>query len=136
MNNVDKQQLIYQIDKQNNVIGTSKRIAQISSFIAQDDSETPFELIKNWVLFQNPNRLTDKDKRDTIVKYEMWLADGAGMTLHATELPPRIDKFIALGDTSTTYYDLLINWEAKTYNTLDDLKKKHIKQFIKTKHLK
>lgn len=47
-----------------------------------------------------------------------------------SELPPMVDRFINGGDGSKSYYELLVNWEKRTYNTFSDLKDEHIKEFL------
>lgn len=136
MNDLTKRALIHDVDQKNGVLGTTEREQQITKFIKQDESTNPLEMFKAWLQFQS--YLSEKDKRDTIVKYEMWLMNknNTNLKVNLAELPPMVDLFINNGDVSRSYYELLINWEKLTYNTFNDLKDKHIKEFLKKYKLK
>lgn len=136
MNDLTKRNLIHNVDQKNGILGTTEREQQITKFIKQDESTTPLEVLKAWLQFQSG--LSEKNKRDTIVKYEMWLMNRANTTLktNVAELPPMVDNFINSGDVSKNYYELLVNWEKLTYNTFNDLKDKHINEFLKKYKLK
>lgn len=129
MNDVKKRALIYGVDKKNGILGTTEREQQITAFIKQDESTSPLEMLKAWLQFQSG--ISEKEKRDTIVKYEMWLFRGdTTLKPDFSELPPMVDRFIIGGDVSKSYYELLVNWEKRTYNTFSDLKDEHIKEFL------
>ena len=129
MNDITKRALIHGVDQKNGVLGTTEREQQITNFINQDKSTTPLEMFKAWLQFQSV--ISEKDKRDTIVKYEMWLFNGdTTLKPDFSELPPMVDRFINGGDGSKSYYELLVNWEKRTYNTFSDLKDEHIKEFL------
>lgn len=135
MNEVDKRAVIHQVDKINGVRSGNAREKLISKFIKSDDSENALELLKNWMNFRSP--LSEKQKRDAIVKYEMWLFDGSNtLTPNFSELPPMVDRFILAGDASKNYRELLTNWEQRTYGTFNNLKEKHIDQFLKKHSLR
>lgn len=136
MNDLTKRNLIHNVDQKNGILGTTEREQQITKFIKQDGSTTPLEVLKAWLQFQSG--LSEKNKRDTIVKYEMWLMNknNTNLKVNLAELPPMVDLFINNGDVSRSYYELLINWEKLTYNTFNDLKDKHIKEFLKKYKLK
>lgn len=136
MNDLTKRNLIHNADQKNGILGTTEREQQITKFIKQDGSTTPLEMLKAWLQFQS--YLSEKNKRDTIVKYEMWLMNRANTTFktNLAELPPMVDSFINNGDVSKNYYELLVNWEKITYNTFSDIKDKHIKEFLKKHKIK
>lgn len=136
MDDIKKRALIHGVDEKNGILGTTKREKQITSFIKQDKSTNPLEMLKAWLQFQSS--LSEKDKRDTIVKYEMWLMNRANNIIKTNfaELPPMVDSFIDGGDVSKNYYELLVNWEKITYNTFNDIKDKHIKEFLKKYKIK
>ncbi|WP_419154668.1 hypothetical protein [Weissella bombi] len=136
MDDIKKRALIHGVDEKNGILGTTEREKQITSFIKQDKSTNPLEMLKAWLQFQSS--LSEKDKRDTIVKYEMWLMNKNNTNIKANfaELPPMVDSFINNGDVSKNYYELLVNWEKITYNTFSDIKDKHIKEFLNKHKLK
>ncbi len=135
MNDITKRALIHGVDPKNGILGTTEREHQITAFIKQDESTAPLEMLTAWLQFQSG--ISEKEKRDTIVKYEMWLfrADTT-VKPNFSELPPMVDRFINGGDGSKSYYELLVNWEKRTYSTFSDLKDKHIKEFLDKHKLK
>lgn len=129
MDDITKRALIHGVDQKNGILGTTEREHQITAFIKQDESTAPLEMLTAWLQFQSG--ISEKEKRDTIVKYEMWLFR-ADTTVKPdfSELPPMVDRFIHGGDVSKNYYELLVNWEKRTYNTFSDLKDEHIREFL------
>lgn len=129
MDDITKRALIHGVDQKNGILGTTEHEHQITAFIKQDESTAPLEMLTAWLQFQSG--ISEKEKRDTIVKYEMWLfrADTTVKT-DFSELPPMVDRFINAGDSSKSYYELLVNWEKRTYNTFSDSKDEHIKEFL------
>lgn len=135
MDDITKRALIHGVDQKNGILGTTEREHQITAFIKQDESTAPLEMLTAWLQFQSG--ISEKEKRDTIVKYEMWLFR-ADTTVKPdfSELPPMVDRFINGGDSSKSYYELLVNWEKRTYNSFSDLKEEHIKEFLDKHNLK
>ncbi len=142
-----KRKLILEVEQMHPSIDSDLLDATITGFLLFDNSNGANQVLTSWILYVKAfpdaegiptksltaSQLRNKSK--VIMDYNKWLSSGSNF-------PPEIMKMMneetikiarqfVRTDNSTTLYELIKNWEVKTFNTYTADKKTRVIGFVK-----